>query len=203
MDDYIEGNEIMDERLVLVDERFSIAESLNSFPTLQSPSGYFETFRVDYSKSECPNEYIDEKKGLPIKAVYDHALILDILLRLKDYSTNKGKLAGTLSRGFNSMMGDAIICKTPQSGNNTNTIQWRYYNIDHQGQGKILPDIDDTGRCLISIERFREAFQWACPVSMSNKYSIINNPDNYRQFWQLMCPINDSFRPDMSIRNPS
>jgi len=141
-------------KLASVDIQQVIKKTLDSISQFQTEKGLFKTFRVDYSELACPNDYINEDKAVFIDTKYDHSFILEILLRLRRYFSCEEEFLKIIRNGIRNIFENAVVSSIPTM-NVVKTLQWRYYNIDHQGQGKILPDIDDTGRNLIVIERVR------------------------------------------------
>lgn len=186
----------------LIDVQRIIEMGVERLCQLQTPQGLFKTFRMDYSEAECPNGYINEIKALPIETTYDHSFILEILLRLGKHSSDRNNFLKIILKGLKCVMDDVDI-KTQYFGNNNFKIfQWRYYKIYHHSHGKILPDIDNTGRNLIFTERLREIFCDEHVKALSGKFAIINNPYNYRQFWKLLSPLNNAFKPDYNFKDP-
>lgn len=181
-------------KLASVDVECIIENILAHISQFQTDEGLFKTFRMDYSEKECPNDYINEEKSTFIDTKYDHSFILDIILKLRDYFPNTRKFLDIVTKGLKLVIDDALIGYC----DGTRTFQWRYYNTDHQGPGKILPDIDDTGRNLIFIERAREILGHDYVESLSDKFSIVNNPNNYRQFWLQLHPLDPHFKPHYS-----
>jgi hypothetical protein len=172
----------------------TIRHVLGTFSQFATPSGLFKTFRIDYSESECPKGFIDESRATFIDTKYDHSFILEILTKLRNYFPCEKDFIEIAKKGVKNIFGDAVL--SPSVDGRVKTLQWRYYNIDHQGRGKILPDIDDTARNLIAIERLRELCDDDLfPKDMAYLNDLSKQVHNYIQFWPQLTPLSSDFKP--------
>lgn len=161
-----------------------IREALRHIHQLTTQEGLFKTYRIDYSEEGCINDFIDEGKARFIDTKYDHAFILDILFRLKDYFPSEEKFLDLLQKGIKLIMDDTTVNEQIIDGKNVKTLQWRYYNIPHEGHALILPDIDNTARNLIVLERVMN-----CYGNLIENKELIHEY-NYKQFLSLLTPLN-------------
>lgn len=162
--------------------RMRIQELCHDVSLLQDRDGLFPTFRIEHER--VVNDAIPVDHAKMIETSYDHSFILNLLFSLR----KQGFVVGddVLRKGVQWVIDDAI----PVSRNGEETVRWRYYNIDHQGMGKILPDIDTTGRNLLLLLSSMGGSQQTAPITFS--------PSLVQQFWETKTAVDPEFHPTES-----
>ncbi len=163
---------------------------LDNLEQFQTPGGLFKTFRIDYGP-ECVDDYINEAKAQLIETRYDHAFIVEILMRLKDYFNSEEYFHATMKKSTDIIKNTAVIVKQ----DDRKSYQWRHYDIPHKNGTLILPDIDNVGRCLSALQRYYD-------ISKNREIGrIVNNPHNFEQFQDVLWSVNGAFKPSLEL-NP-
>ena len=160
---------------------WKMLEHVDSF---RMQSGLFKTFRADYSPETCPFDYINESSARVIETRYDHAFMTEIIMRLEKHFSSREFFLDVIRKSITPIKNAAVAATV----NGADVVQWRHYDMKHADGRFILPEIDNTGRCLTALLEYGKVGRDTLIES------IISNENNYRQFSSVMSPLNKEFK---------